>query len=272
MPSASESASSALRGPAIHEQWESVYRNPRSERLYDLVFDWIAEYGGVPVGSSWLDIGCGIGQHAIRLQRHGYHVVAADFSPDRVSVASEHIRQMGLEDEITVQREDLVAGLSFPASTFDAVLCWGVMMHIPMLETAMNELIRVTRPGGTLFICEGNLHGIDAMISRLASLGRRAMGQSHYRKIVMGSYGREYWLPTGNGEIVIRHTRLSAMRRFLEEHGCHLKARICGEFTEWYSLGGALGWVLHFWNEAWFRATKSPYFAHGNLLVFEKLT
>ena len=271
MPTTSESASSALRGPAIHEQWESVYRNPSSERLYELVFDWIAKHGDVPLGSRWLDIGCGIGQHAMRLQRRGYRVVAADFSPDRVRAATAHIRQMGLGNEIPVQREDLVAGLSFPAASFDAVLCWGVLMHIPMLETAMEELMRVTRPGGKLFICEGNLYGIDAMISRLASLARCALGQSHYRKIVMGSYGREYWLPTDGGEIVIRHTRMPAMRRFFEEHGCRLKARICGEFTEWYSPGGALGWTLHHWNEAWFRATTSPYFAHGNLLVFEKL-
>src|SRR5271167_3882234 len=144
MPSASESVRSALSGPAIREGWESVYRNPRSERLYELVFDWIAKHGGVPAGSRWLDIGCGIGQHATRLQRRGYRVTAADFSPDRVRAARTHIQQMGLENEISVRREDLVAGLSFPAAAFDAVLCWGVLMHIPMLETAMSELIRVT--------------------------------------------------------------------------------------------------------------------------------
>ena len=113
MTSTSEPAKNALSGPAIHEIWESVYRNPRSERLYELIFDWIARSGGVSTGSSWLDIGCGIGQHAMRLRHRGFRVVAADFSPDRVRAASEHIRQQGLAGEVTVQQEDLVSGLSF---------------------------------------------------------------------------------------------------------------------------------------------------------------
>ncbi|MGD0631912.1 MAG: class I SAM-dependent methyltransferase [Terracidiphilus sp.] len=270
MPSASESASSALSGPAIHERWESVYRNPHSERLYELVFDWIAEHGGVPAGSRWLDIGCGIGQHAMRLQRRGYRVVAADFSPDRVRAASAHIQEMGLASDIAVQREDLVAGLSFPAATFDAVLCWGVLMHIPMLETAMSELIRVTRPGGKLFLYEANIGGLDATISRLGSLGRGLLGKSRFRRIVSGPYGREYWVHTDEGGLVIRHARMPALRRFFESHGCRYQARICGEFTEWYGRSGALAPLLHAWNEFWFRSVRSPYLAHGNLLVFEK--
>jgi 2-polyprenyl-3-methyl-5-hydroxy-6-metoxy-1,4-benzoquinol methylase len=271
MQSASELVKDALSGPAIHEGWERVYRNPGSERLYDLVFDWIAQHGGVPAGSRWLDIGCGIGQHAMRLCRRGYRVVAADFSPDRVRAAGEHIREMGMANDITVQREDLVAGLSFAAETFDAVLCWGVLMHIPAVETAMLELIRMTRPGGKLFVCEGNLHGVDAAIARLVSLARGAVGNAQHKQIVMKPLGREYWLKTEDGELLIRHTRMPAMARFFAQHGCRLQARISGEFTERYSQGGALGRALHAWNAMWFRRLRSPYFAHGNLMVFEKL-
>lgn len=266
----SQSVKDALSGPAIHEIWESVYRNPRSERLYELAFDWIADRGGVPAGSRWLDIGCGIGQHAIRLRRRGYRVVAADFSPDRMGVAREHIRQQGMADGIAVQCEDLAAGLSFPAASFDAVLCWGVLMHIPEIEAAILELIRVTRPQGKLFIYEANLHGLDAMVSHLISFGKRAVGRSPYKQIVIGPYGREYWARTEAGDLFIRHARISSLVSFFEQHGCNLKERICGEFTERYSLGGPLGQLAHAWNEAWFRTTKSPYFAHGNLLVFKK--
>lgn len=260
----------ALSGPAIHELWESIYRNPQSERLYELAFDWIAESGGVPIGSRWLDIGCGIGQHAMRLQRRGYRVTAADFSPDRVRAAAAHIREMGLEDEISVQREDLVAGLSFPSASFDAVLCWGVLMHIPMLETAMSELIRVVRPGGKLFIYEANIYGVDATISRLGSLVRGFVGKSRFKQIVMGEYGREYTLSQANGELIIRHTRMPALRQFFEEHGCRCRAQIGGEFTEWYGRVGPVAPLLHAWNRFWFSKIRSPRVAHGNLLVFEK--
>ena len=271
MPSASESASRALSGPAIHDLWEGVYRNPRSERLYEQIFDWMAQHGGVPAGSRWLDIGCGIGQHALRLQRRGYRVAAADFSPDRVRAAGAHIQEMGLENEISVQREDLVAGLSFPTAAFDAVLCWGVLMHIPMVEAAMLELIRVTRPGGRLFIYEANLAGVDATISRLGALARSIAGKSRFQRIISGPYGREYKVKTGDGELTIRHTRMPAMRRFFEGHGCRFETRIGGEFTEWYGRVGPLAPMVHAWNDVWFRSLRSPFLAHGNLLVFEKV-
>jgi ubiquinone/menaquinone biosynthesis C-methylase UbiE len=266
----SESTKDTLSGPAVHELWESVYRNPHSERLYELIFDWIARYGGVPVGANWLDIGCGIGQHAIRLRRHGYRVVAADFSPDRVRVAREHIGQQGMASEIIVQREDLVSGLSFSAASFDAILCWGVLMHIPQIERAMLELIRVTKPEGKLFIYEANLYGLDAVAAHLVSLGKRAIGSPQYKQITMGPYGREYLARTKAGDLLIRHARIRSIVTFFKKHGCYLKNRIGGEFTERYSFGGALGLFVHTWNHAWFRLGKSPYFAHGNLLVLEK--
>jgi 2-polyprenyl-3-methyl-5-hydroxy-6-metoxy-1,4-benzoquinol methylase len=270
MPSTSESAKIALSGPAIHQVWESVYRNPRSEQLYELIFDWITRCGGVSARSSWLDIGCGIGQHALRLQRRGFRVVAADFSPDRVRAASEHVRRQGLADEISIQQEDLVSGLSFSPTSFDAILCWGVLMHIPQIEPAMLEMIRVTRPGGKLFIYEVNLRGLDAMASYLISLGKRVAGRSPYKQVTMGPYGREYLAQTAAGDLFIRHADIPSIVSFFEQRGCNLKNRIGGEFTERYSVGGPLGQLAHTWNEAWFRRGNSPYFAHGNLLVFEK--
>lgn len=170
-----------------------------------------------------------------------------------------------------VRREDLVAGLSFLAATFDAVLCWGVLMHIPLVETAMMELIRVTKPNGRLFICEANLHGLDAMISLLVSVVRRAVGKSPYKHVSMGLYGREYWVHTEAGDLVSRHTRMSSLVRFFERHGCRLKVRICGEFTQWYCRRRVLPHLFHAWNEVWFRRLRNPYFACSNLLVFEKL-
>jgi ubiquinone/menaquinone biosynthesis C-methylase UbiE len=271
MHSTPGSIKNTLNGPAIHDVWESVYRNPRSEQLYEHIFDWIARCGSVPSGSSWLDIGCGIGQHAMRLRRRGFRVIAADFSADRVRAASEHVRQQGLAGEITVQQEDLVSGLSFSAASFDAILCWGVLMHIPQIETAMLEMIRVTKPGGRLFIYEVNLHGLDAMASHLISFGKRAVGRSPYKEIIMRPYGREYLARTAAGDLFVRHARIASVVSFFAQHGCHLKNRIGGEFTERYSIGGTIGQLAHTWNEAWFRVGRSPYFAHGNLLVFEKL-
>jgi 2-polyprenyl-3-methyl-5-hydroxy-6-metoxy-1,4-benzoquinol methylase len=264
-----QSVKSTLSNPTIHMTWEDVYRNTRSERLYEALFDWIAREGGVPQPARWLDIGCGIGQHSIRLKQRGYDVVAADYSLDRVQAVTAHLRDVGLAD-IPVGCEDLVDGLSYPSQSFDAILCWGVLMHIPEIEPAMLELVRVLKPSSRLFIYEANLHGMDAALSRLISLGKKALGKSPYSQISMTPYGREYWAKTAAGDLFIRHCRISALTSFFESHGCRLQARIGGEFTERYSMGGAIGALAHAWNLAWIRSTRSPVLAHGNLLVFQK--
>src|SRR5438552_11919007 len=126
----------------VHKIWEQTYRTSLSERLYDEIFDWIAAHEQLD-GMKALDIGCGIGQHAIRLAKRGCIVTAADFSADRVAAAEENIGRQGFGPQITVHNVDLESGLSFADATYDMILCWGVLMHIPEMVPAIRELVRV---------------------------------------------------------------------------------------------------------------------------------
>ncbi len=258
-----------LSDSAVHKIWERTYRTTQSERFYERVFDWIARHEQLH-GTKALDIGCGIGQHAIRLANRGCSVIAADFSADRAAAAVENIRRHGFESRITVCNEDLEAGLSFPEATYDIVLCWGVLMHIPQIVPAIRELIRVTRPGGKILLCEGNLFGIDAVTTMFSMAVKRAVGRASVRRVQFSEFGIEYWTETPAGHLFIRHSRLGALARFFQAQGCQLRYRIAGEFTERYSLGGALGQLAHFWNRSWFAAGHIPYLAHGNLMIFER--
>ncbi len=153
-----------LSDSTVHKIWEQTYRTTQSERFYERVFDWIAKHEALQ-GLRALDIGCGIGQHAIRLAKRGCNVVAADFSADRVAAAKENIERQGFGSRISVQNEDLESGLSFPEASYDIVLCWGVLMHIPQIVPAIRELVRVTRPGGKILVYEANLFGLDAVMT-----------------------------------------------------------------------------------------------------------
>lgn len=49
-------------------------------------------------------------------------------------------------------RHEDSTGLSFPDSSFDAVLSFDVLEHIPDAQKALQEIARVLRPGGTLLL------------------------------------------------------------------------------------------------------------------------
>jgi len=258
-----------LSSSAVHEIWEQTYRTPQSERFYEVVFNWIAAHEQLE-GMKALDIGCGIGQHAIRLAKRGCSVVAADFSEDRAAAAEDNIGRQGFGSRVTVCNEDLGAGLSFAGGTYDIVLCWGVLMHIPQILPAIRELVRVTRPGGRILVYEANLFGMDAATTVVSTAIKRAVGRSSVRRVQFSEFGIEYWTETPTGELLIRHSRLGALARFFGAQGCQLRYRIAGEFTEKYSLGGPLGRLAHLWNWFWFAGGHIPCLAHGNLLVFER--
>jgi 2-polyprenyl-3-methyl-5-hydroxy-6-metoxy-1,4-benzoquinol methylase len=152
----SQRSEKTLWDSTIDQVWEQTHLTTQSERFYERVFDWIVEHEPLQ-GLRALDIGYGVGQHAIRLTKRGCNVVAADFSADRVAAAKENNERQGFGSRISVQNEDLESGLSFAAGTYDIVLCWGVLMHIPQIVSAIRELVRVTRPDGRILVYEANL-------------------------------------------------------------------------------------------------------------------
>src|SRR2546421_3712636 len=150
-----------LARPEMHRKWEGDYRTRDNESFYEAAFDFIAGLLAPSPGATFLDVGCGSCAHSVRLARHGFNVHAVDFSESALRMAQEYIRSRGLEDRITLGRENLLE-LSFPDESFDYLLCWGVLMHIPEVGCAISELARVIRPGGSLIISEGNQSSFEA--------------------------------------------------------------------------------------------------------------
>jgi SAM-dependent methyltransferase len=91
--------------------------------------------------------GCGTGWLAHQLERRfGWHVHALDLDSNGLAFA----KGMGLERLI---QGDLRA-LPFAANSFDAVLSMDVIVHLERGNEwqAVDELVRVLRPGGEIFI------------------------------------------------------------------------------------------------------------------------
>ncbi len=117
----------------------------------DINADLAAALGDLP-GKTVLEVGCGTGDDARELAGlvgPTGKVVATDLSSTMIDEARR--RSAGLDLPIDFRIADL-AGLDLPDGTFDGVWAKLVLMHTVDIETALDELVRVLRPGGRIAV------------------------------------------------------------------------------------------------------------------------
>ena len=90
-----------------------------------------------------LEVGCGTGLIMSRLSDSAASVTGVDISPGML----EHAKTRGLD-----VHEASVTDLPFEDSCFDLVYSFKVLAHVQEIGTAMEECLRVTRPGGTALL------------------------------------------------------------------------------------------------------------------------
>jgi len=109
---------------------------------------------GVQPGDLVLDAGAGFGRHVFEMARQGCQVVALDYAADEVVQTRGTLGAMVAAAEIPesryvgVLRGDATR-LPFATGSFDRVITSEVLEHIQDDTAAINELVRVLRPGGT---------------------------------------------------------------------------------------------------------------------------
>lgn len=112
----------------------------------------IRDLPDLPSGSRILELGCGNGKSVRSMIQRGWEVTALDFS----GTAVELCRRV-LED--SSHGQVLVADARrspFRNAVFDAVFAVHVIAHLnaPDRKRLADEMIRLIRPGGSLFFCE----------------------------------------------------------------------------------------------------------------------
>lgn len=274
----SEIVRQTLAKPDVHERWIGDYYTEESRRFFEIEFDEIAAVlakRGKPVV---LDAGCGDAAQSIRLAARGYPVVAVDLSDYVLDKARANVAATGLQQMIRFERGNLL-DLAIADQSYDCVLCWGVLMHIPEIEKAISELARVLKPNGLLIISENNMWSLESLARRAA---RRLLGSGVLRRLrgkdparlEITEPGAEYWRQTDVGPLLCREARISWLLHRLSKYGLVPRRRIAGAFTELHAgvrFRPVERLILRF-NEWWFKHVRSPHLAMDNILFLEKVS
>jgi SAM-dependent methyltransferase len=99
----------------------------------------IAELGVPHQGRLVLDLGCGTGWDAAALRTSGARVIAVDIEEDLARTAKHRGTPSLAADGLR---------LPFGDATFDGVYSSNIVEHVPSVERLLDEIARVTKPGG----------------------------------------------------------------------------------------------------------------------------
>lgn len=102
-----------------------------------------------------LDIGCGPGFFSMLLAAQGHHVTAVDYSEEMLEFAHRNCAEKGLV--IQKVRAD-AQKLPFQDGSADFICTRNLVWNLEDPERAYKEWLRVLRPGGRLFLYDGNYY------------------------------------------------------------------------------------------------------------------
>jgi 2-polyprenyl-3-methyl-5-hydroxy-6-metoxy-1,4-benzoquinol methylase len=105
-----------------------------------------------------LDIGCGRGDISHFFAKNGYTTVGVDYAPEAIRIAKgiKKKASQSVKKKLSFYLMD-VKDLAFKDNTFDIVICIDVLEHLypEEVEIALNEISRVTKNDGIIFIHTG---------------------------------------------------------------------------------------------------------------------
>jgi ubiquinone/menaquinone biosynthesis C-methylase UbiE len=111
----------------------------------------MAEFGVKP-GKS-LEVGCGFGRLSPYIAEHFEQHTAVDINRWALSEATRFYPQVAFSSASATE-------LPFPNQSFDAVITWTVLQHVPnaRIGTALNEIKRVAKSRSLIILCEATLN------------------------------------------------------------------------------------------------------------------
>jgi SAM-dependent methyltransferase len=178
--------------------------------------------GFIHDGDRVLEAGAGAGRFTIELAKLGARIVTTDISPGQLELNAAHAAEAGVESSIEARELADILDLSrYPDGSFDAVVCYGGPLSYVMdgADAALDELLRVTKPGGHVLLGVMSLHG-----SLHAFLGAAAREIEEFGIEEMEAIQESGDLPSNHSSLGMPTHLFSwaELRALLERHPCDL--------------------------------------------------
>lgn len=109
-------------------------------------------FAGIDKSRSILNAGCGYGILDLTLVDRGYRITAVDLDQSRIEEIDKQKEQLGFAGANLATAVASVTELPYQDNYFDVVLSSEVVEHVDDDQQAVRELVRVTKPGGTLIV------------------------------------------------------------------------------------------------------------------------
>jgi ubiquinone/menaquinone biosynthesis C-methylase UbiE len=96
-------------------------------------------------------------------------IVAIDLAVHMLTLAKKHIDARGLNDRIELVKVD-AKSTAFKDGEFGCVISNSIVHHIPEPRTVLAEMLRVTAPGGLVFVRDLHRPSSEAEVDRIVGL------------------------------------------------------------------------------------------------------
>ena len=137
------------RAPGFDADFGHSISTPGERAAWDRVLELVVPARGK---LDALDVGCGTGFLTFELAARGHRVTGVDFAPAMIAEA----RRKAADRALAVRLEEADAEqLPFGAASFDLVISRHLLWTLPHPEAAIDEWIRVLRPGARLVVVDG---------------------------------------------------------------------------------------------------------------------
>ncbi len=100
-----------------------------------------------------MDVGTGTALIPLELcrQSNAFHILGVDMADEMLKVGQRNVDRSGLNSAIELQLSD-AKSLPFDDASFELVTSNSIIHHIPQPRQVFDEMTRVLRPGGLLFV------------------------------------------------------------------------------------------------------------------------
>ncbi len=150
------------------KEWDRLEATPRDQVSFYIHTHYLKKF--IKADDSVLEVGAGAGRFTIELAKLGADITVGDISKGQLQLNKKYVKEAGLEPNIVKRVElDITNLREFADNSFDAVVCYGGPLSYVLDKAgqAIEEMLRVTKPGGFVFLSVMSYLGITRSLFEL---------------------------------------------------------------------------------------------------------